>query len=70
MVNKIKEILKEYNFFISLEREIAYGYEVRLVNGVIICIYPHKAKYHFQGRFENIRKVADVLENGLKGGKK
>ena len=64
MIESIKKLLKQNNFLIEYEKEIPYGYRIKLSNGCIILIYPHKWKYCFQGK--NVEKVSKLLKENLK----
>lgn len=68
MVQKIIQALKKNNIIINCEREIPYGTEIRLHNGAIILVYPHKSKYCFQGKIEAVKQVSELLRKELKGG--
>lgn len=63
-IEQIKELLKQNNYLIEAEYEIPYGYRIKLSNGCIILIYPHKFKYCFQGK--NIEKVSKLLKESMK----
>lgn len=62
-VEKIKSVLKDNNHTIIFEGEIPYGYKLKLLNGCIILIYPHKFKYCFQGK--NVEKVSKLLKENI-----
>ena len=62
-INQIKQILKENNYLIAFEKEIPYGYRIKLSNDCIILIYPHKWKYCFQGK--NIEQVSKLLKEKI-----
>lgn len=64
MVEKIKELLKQNGYLIAFEKEIPYGYRIKLHNGCIILIYPHKWKYCFQGK--NVENVSKLLKEKLR----
>lgn len=59
-IEKIKSILKDNNYTIIFESEIPYGHKLKLLNGCIILIYPHKFKYCFQGK--NVENVSKLLK--------
>lgn len=62
-IEKIKSILEDNNYTIIFESEIPYGYKLKLLNGCIILIYPHKFKYCFQGK--NVEKVSKLLKESI-----
>ena len=64
MVENIKDLLKQNGYLITFEKEIPYGHRIKLNNGCIILIYPHKWKYCFQGK--NVENVSKLLKEKLK----
>lgn len=61
MKNRIKDILTENGYLISEEREIPYGYQVRLTTGAVVNIYD-KGTVTVQGKnTEAIRKLCGLV---------
>lgn len=61
MKNRIKDILIENEYLISKEREIPYGYQVKLTTGAVVNIYD-KGTVTVQGKnTEAIRKLCGLI---------
>ena len=59
----IISILKDNNYLIERVMQIPYGYRIKVNNGCIILVYPHKWKYCFQGK--NIEPISKLLKEIL-----